>query len=115
MKRRFALLAGLVVLLTTPAFAQVQGSSSFRDTSGSVREKRQVSQMEARRAVREGKAMPSHEIARTLARKYGGQLQDAKMYLARGRYYYDIHWRTEQGKRLNLKVDARNASVMSGG
>ena len=114
MKPIVAILTGAIAIAaSSPAHAQFGPAASWSDGSHSA--KRSVSQSEARNAVQDGRALPSHVIREKLAKRYGGDLTDADMYVEKGRYFYNIKWTTRRGERLRLTVDARTARVVSEG
>lgn len=113
MRQLLVLFAGALAAISAPAHAQFTPGASWSDGGQSAR--RAVSQSEARDAVHQGRAMPSHEIRERLAARYGGDMSDADMYVENGRYFYNIEWRTRKGERLRLTVDARSARVISEG
>ena len=73
-----------------------------------------VPQSEAREGVKTGRTIPLADIKKDLRRKYGGDMADAAMYSdGNGAYYYDVTWITRDGRRLLIRVDARDGRVLS--
>ncbi|MBB34003.1 MAG: hypothetical protein CME88_13180 [Hirschia sp.] len=115
MTGRFIIFALAITAFAVPAHAQFSPPGATWNGGGTESGRRSVSQSEAREAVEQGRAMPSHRIRQQLVQRYGGDMTDADMYVEGSRYFYTIRWTTRRGERLKLTVDARSARVLSEG
>lgn len=69
---------------------------------------------EARDAVRNGEIMSLRAIFRDLRELYGGYQLDAELYSTRsGGYEYRIEWMSEDGRRINLRIDAQTGQILT--
>lgn len=100
------LLLFLFIAVLMPA-ASAQGSSS--QSWGNT-----FSPGEARDAVRKGDIVPLNTIFQRLRDRYGGYQLDAELFSTRGGgSEYRIRWMTEDGRRLNIRVDGRTGRILS--
>ncbi len=72
----------------------------------------QNDQQRARAAVQAGQARPLQDILPQLRRGYPGRVLDAELDQAGGRWVYRIKLLTDDGKVLELIVDARSGEVL---
>jgi len=102
MKRTLALLAVSGLMLSPAALAQDQGWGN------------QFSPGEAREAVKEGRTVPLSKIFQTLKGEYGGYQLGADLYSQEsGGAVYEIDWLTEDGRKVQVTVDAQTGAIVS--
>lgn len=95
------MLFSILILCSHMALAPVAAAQSF-------------SPGEARDAVRNGEIMSLRAIFRDLREIYGGYQLDAELYsTGSGGYEYRIEWMSEDGRRINLRVDAQTGRILN--
>lgn len=69
-------------------------------------------QDEAREGVRRGNQVPLPMVIMTIQRRVPGRLLDAGLEYFAGRPIYRIRWLTNDGRRLDLLVDASTGAII---
>lgn len=125
MKRSLALLAALGLIFVQAGLAQGEEQDVSRGRAGSEWTGGQITQLQdqgwgnqfspgqAREAVKEGRTVPLSRIFQTLKREYGGYQLGADLYSQdTGGAVYRIDWLSEDGRKVQVTVDARTGAVL---
>ena len=84
------------------------GSHSSKSTSSS-----RFSQDDAREALRKGKVMPLASILDIADKRQPGTVIAVDLETRHGRWIYEIDVITEDGRRRELRLDARNGEILA--
>ena len=91
----------LAALTVPPVLAQGQWGQSF-------------SPSEAREAREKGEIKPLKDIYRDLKKRYGGYQVTTELFSdEEGGTNYHVSWMTEDGRRIDLVIDARTGQIKS--
>jgi hypothetical protein len=125
MKRSTALLAAIALIFVPIGLAEGEGKDGHRGRTGSEWTGGQITQLQdqgwgnqfspgqAREAVKEGRTVPLSRIFQTLKREYGGYQLGADLYSQEtGGAVYRIDWLTEDGRKVQVTVDAGTGAVL---
>lgn len=85
-----------------------QSSSSSKSTSSS-----RFSHDDAREALRKGKVMPLTAILEIVAKRQPGTVIAVDLETKHGRLIYEIDVITEDGRRRELRLDARGGEILA--
>lgn len=91
-----------------PAPATSTPNPSHHGTSSS-----RFSQDDAREALRKGKVMPLTAILEIVAKRQPGTVIAVDLETKHGRLIYEIDVITEDGRRRELRLDARNGEILA--
>lgn len=98
----FSLCAVLLAGAAAPAWAQ--GESLGADWG--------PQQAQARDCVRAGRCVPLKEVVAAVSRRTPGRLLDAGLEQQNGRDVYRVRWAANDGRRLDVIVDAASGQVI---
>jgi uncharacterized membrane protein YkoI len=94
------LVAGVLLMSGSAALAQpFPFGSSLQDA--------------ARDGVRERQLVPMNQIISGLRQRNPGRLLDADLQQQRGGPVYAVRWLTDDGRRIDYRVDARTGEILS--
>lgn len=111
MKFRAILLAALIAISAAPAAGFAQASDG--DKGDSLGAAWAPQQDRARDGVRRGGQIPLSRVIQTISRQLPGRMLDAGLENLGGRQIYRIRWLTNDGRRLDLLVDATSGVIVS--
>lgn len=110
MKTRTLLFA---VLLAAAALSAPAAASAQADDKGdSLGAAWAPQQDEAREGVRRGVQVPLPMVIMTIQRRLPGRMLDAGLENFGGRPIYRIRWLTNDGRRVDLLVDASTGAIL---
>jgi uncharacterized membrane protein YkoI len=111
----------LVTALPQGVAGESRSSSSSSQTSSSSSSSRSTStvthsdQDEARDAVRKSKIMPLTAILEIVTKREPGTVMEVELETRDGKLIYRIEVLTDNGRRREIKLDARNGTVLWAG
>ncbi len=110
--KRYLLLpvAGLMMVLLG---AGLQVTPVIADSSSRQWEDDDNSYDQARRALSRGDVLPIEEILKRVNSEIPGQVLEVEFEHERDRWVYEIKLIDEQGRRLEVYLDAQNGEVLS--
>ena len=103
MIKKTAIVATLLIAVAalSGAYGQDRSSGKHRD------------QDEARAALREGKSMPLTAILEIVAKREPGIVVAVELESHRGRLFYEIRVLRDDGRKRELRLDARSGEILS--
>ena len=88
-------------------------SSAKKSSSESSSSSGDFDQDDARDAMRKGKIMPLTAILEIAAKREPGMVIEVDLKTRRGRLIYEIEVLTDNGRRRELRLDARSGEILS--
>ena len=95
--------------------SQSSSSSSNNSSSSSRSSTKHSDQDEARDAVRKSKIMPLTAILEIVTKREPGTVMEVELETRDGKLIYRIEVLTDNGRRREIKLDARNGTVLWAG
>ncbi len=111
MKRVLVLLASLVAAAVLPTVGDAQGRGRGTDSLGSGWSPQQDA---ARDEVRRGRLIPLGQVIDMISRRVPGRALDAGLEQIGERPVYRVRWLTNDGRRIDLIVDATTGAILAG-
>ena len=112
MKRTLLLLASLAAAALLPTVGDAQGRG--RGGNDSLGAGWSPQQDTARDEVRRGRLIPLGQVIEMIGRRVPGRALDAGLEQMGDRPVYRVRWLTQDGRRIDLIVDAVTGAILAG-
>jgi uncharacterized membrane protein YkoI len=113
MKRILLLLASLAAV-ALPTVGDAQGRGRYRGENDSLGAGWSPQQDTARDEVRRGRLIPLGQVLEMIGRRVPGRALDAGLEQMGDRPVYRVRWLTQDGRRIDLIVDATSGAILAG-